>query len=643
MKNSLKTRLLIGTIAGMTALPLLFGVVIHSVVRRSLLDSFDKNLYTSSKSLYSRVIQHGQFIHAEWDPVTLANFQLGLHPDYFQLYTKEGRVVASSPSLVSGTLSNIDLGDGNPAYKDVKLPNGRSGRLICFEFLPHYEEGTPEDDFEKYEDYENDDRHGPGDDGDDEDDGDEEGDGDEEEDEEAEIEGGIEGFHESLSREFERSKRWTGRLVRRLEERREELKEEEGQAPDSKQLLLSRIQGELERLQEALETLSDRFQENWEALEEKHEGKRLQQEQEVFLHEYEESLAQFRERLSVPHEALRQLVRELEGHAFGHMKHSPQVPLLLVVARESEDLQSQLRVLQALIAAGSLSAIVLALLIASTVVNRGLFPLHQLAKDIEGIDAQSLNGRVHLEELPEEILPVGERLNGLLDRLQEAFDRERRFSADVAHELRTPIAGLKSMLEVTAMRPRGQQEYQEALDDCLEISDGMETVVYSLLMLDKLETRRLPIRRKLCSVRDVIDRSWKTFTEKGRHKNLDVQFKVGDSHALYADPEILLMVVTNLLSNAVEHVDKSGSIEVAEFGHNGLRFKNSGCQLSEGELNRVFDRLWRGDRSRQATGHHSGLGLALVQRSISALGGEVTARLEDQNFILEFRLPDKEK
>ncbi|MDF1664862.1 MAG: ATP-binding protein [Planctomycetota bacterium] len=652
MNHSLKTRLLIGTVVGMAAIPLIIGAIIYSIVNRSLLDSFDKNLHSSSKNLYSRVHQQNGRIHAEWDAANLSNYQIGQHPDYFQLYTNDGQVVARSPSLGQGTLSPIDMSQGNLAYQNLTLPNGQNGRLICLEFLPHFDPDNDEEEngdfFENEEemnafpkpkhDRRDNDEH-------DEDDEDDEDEDDEDEDERNTNEDRAEDHLEELDREFrefsnyheilaERIDYLAG-VMHRLAEREKAQKNDQNIARD---LLIQRVGEEVKLASLSLNELENRHEE-WERLEEKHDEGDFIDRKEAFIEGFKKQTKTVTALIQGATRALRNLMKE-HRQLFSHLKNQRQEPLILIVARESTELQSQLRLLQILLLSGALATVLLAFGVGYTVVNRGLRPLNQLAKEIEGIHSRSLGERIELAGLPVEMLPVGERLNQLLDRLQEAFQRERRFSADVAHELRTPIAGLLSLIEVTAMRKRKEEEYKETLDDCFEISQGMQKVVSSLLLLDKLETRQIPMVPQSCSSRELIEKSWVAFSEQAQTKELQFTNHIAPTHSLDADPEILRMVISNLLSNAVEHTDHRGSLEISERGPHGLSFRNSGCQLSQVSVERVFDRFWRGDCARGQTGQHSGLGLALVQRAISALGGQVEARLSGKDgFVIEIILP----
>jgi two-component system heavy metal sensor histidine kinase CusS len=305
--------------------------------------------------------------------------------------------------------------------------------------------------------------------------------------------------------------------------------------------------------------------------------------------------------------------------------------MCLTVARDAAELRGQLRSLRWLLATASAAVTVLALLLAAVVVRHGLAPLRTLATQIEGIGAEDLTARVETERTPAEIAPVKDRLNDLLSRLQASFQRERRFTADVAHELRTPLAGLRSTIEVTLLRAREGPEYQAVLSDCLGIAQNMQTMVNNLLLLARLDARQMTFRRERLRLAELVDGSWRPLAEQARQRHITFESTTGDELTCLGDPDSLSMVVSNLLANAAEYTNDGGHIRVTARPADErmeLTVSNTGCSLRQAQIPQVFDCFWRGDVSRKDAGIHCGLGLALVQRLMTALGGSATAELQ---------------
>jgi signal transduction histidine kinase len=182
------------------------------------------------------------------------------------------------------------------------------------------------------------------------------------------------------------------------------------------------------------------------------------------------------------------------------------------------------------------------------------------------------------------------RLNDLLDRLERAFARERAFSADVAHELRTPLAGLQSVLEVSLARLRSTEEYEATLEECLHISGHLRTLIGNLLSLARIESGTLKLDSRTVTLNTLLRSNWEHFAERAEARNLSLEWELTPESNLTTDP--------------------------------------TGCELTQEKAEELRDRFRRGDAARSATGTHCGLGLALVQETLRALGGDVRIQAE---------------
>lgn len=314
----------------------------------------------------------------------------------------------------------------------------------------------------------------------------------------------------------------------------------------------------------------------------------------------------------------------------------------LVVARGTAALDAEIRLLGWLMAAATGGTLLLALFAGALVVRRGLKPLDDLAARIAAVRQDDLSVRLPLERMPAEAVPVVRRLNELLRRLEEAVARERAFAADVAHELRTPLAGVRSTLEVSLAQPRANEEYRRALEDCLEITGHMQAMVDNLLALARLEGGQTALRPEAVPLGELLESAWKPLAPKARERSLALATAVPAELACRADRDTLAMILASVLANAVQYADRGGRIGISAARSGGaieLAVSNTGCTLSDGEAAHVFERFWRGDAARTEAGSHCGLGLALVHRAAAALGGSVTARAAAGVFTIRLVLP----
>ncbi|MFQ6036763.1 MAG: ATP-binding protein, partial [Sedimentisphaerales bacterium] len=317
--------------------------------------------------------------------------------------------------------------------------------------------------------------------------------------------------------------------------------------------------------------------------------------------------------------------------------------LALVVARDATELQDQLHSLCWLLLTASAGTIILSFLVAAVVVRQGLNPLNSIASEIAAIKEDDLTTRIEIASVPAEVLPIKNRLNELLSRLEEAFKRERRITSDVAHELRTPLAGMQSTLEVALSRTRDVNEYQASLSDCLTISRNMQRMVDNLLTLARLDAHQITFRRVRIQPAELVSSCWRSFSDRARQREIVFDNHIPAELTCESDPENLSTALSNLLDNAVEYTNKAGQIwttarQVA--GSIEIAVANTGCKLTNGQASQVFDCFWRGDSSRKDAGVHCGLGLALVQRIVRALGGSTSADVQaDGIFTVRLILP----
>jgi signal transduction histidine kinase len=196
---------------------------------------------------------------------------------------------------------------------------------------------------------------------------------------------------------------------------------------------------------------------------------------------------------------------------------TPQVTL--IVARDAGVMQHNLQFLRWLLLVSSASIIALSSVVGGFVVRQGLAPLNTLAGEIAAIKENNLTSQITTKSLPAEIQPIKDRLNDMLIRLEASFNRERRFTSDVAHELRTPLAGISSTIEVALTRVREQKEYQTALSDCLTIARGMQIMINNLLTLSRIDTNQATFRSETIRPAEIVDSCWRLLSRRAIERN----------------------------------------------------------------------------------------------------------------------------
>ncbi|MDB6166454.1 MAG: Histidine kinase [Lacunisphaera sp.] len=309
------------------------------------------------------------------------------------------------------------------------------------------------------------------------------------------------------------------------------------------------------------------------------------------------------------------------------------VDVELVVASDREDLDSTL--LQLLGLAAGCGALLLGatLWVVPRVLRRGLEPLDRLGEQAARIDAGSLAARFPLAELPEELQAIGRRLNDLLARLEHSFERERRFSGDLAHELRTPIAELRSLAECALKWPESRDEATDT--DVLAIARHMEALTVSMLALARGERLSSAAPLQPVDATALVHETWRPFAARAQERRLQVEFALAPS-VVPADPVLLRSVLTNLFDNAVDYTPEGGTIRIAFAGAEpdvAFSVGNPAGNLEAADAPKLFDPFWRKEAARSG-GHHVGLGLSLSRTFAAAMGWTLSATHDGGQLVL---------
>ncbi|WP_232540205.1 heavy metal sensor histidine kinase [Azohydromonas aeria] len=275
---------------------------------------------------------------------------------------------------------------------------------------------------------------------------------------------------------------------------------------------------------------------------------------------------------------------------------------------------SLLERLAAILVVSALAGAMLISLTGSALVRRSLMPVLALSRQIRSLGPAGLHGRLDGIGQPEELQPVVEQFNALLQRLEQAYAQLEAFNADVAHELRTPLAALIGHSEVALSRPRSVQELQEVIGNNLDDLRRLSGIVNDMLFLSKADrgarARRVPVPSVAELVNEVVE-----FHEAALQE-ANLQSRVtGDASGAY-DAALLRRALSNLLANATRYASPGTTVEV-EIAMPlpdvlQLVVSNTGTEIGREHLPRLFDRFYRAEASREHSDLNHGLGLAIV-------------------------------
>ncbi|CAG0934230.1 two-component system, OmpR family, heavy metal sensor histidine kinase CusS [Rhodocyclaceae bacterium] len=273
-------------------------------------------------------------------------------------------------------------------------------------------------------------------------------------------------------------------------------------------------------------------------------------------------------------------------------------------------------------------------------VRRGLQPLQGLARQTQAIAPDRLGDRLHLKEPVEELQPWIDQFNGLMERLQGAYVQLEGFNADVAHELRTPLANVIGQTEVALSRERSPEALRETLTSNLEEMQRLAALVNDMLFLSQSDRGAVARRGAAVSLAALAEQVVEFHEAPLEEAGLTVQIEGGVSMAV--DEPLFKRAVSNLLGNAIRFAEPGSRIviRIANEGEQQVRVEvqNAGPAIAPQHLARLFDRFFRVESARSDSQSHHGLGLAIVAAIARMHAGRPVAASDDAGTRVGFTL-----
>ena len=284
----------------------------------------------------------------------------------------------------------------------------------------------------------------------------------------------------------------------------------------------------------------------------------------------------------------------------------------------------------------SLTLVLLAGLAVSTlaghaIARRGLAPLAQITRSARDISIANLDRRVSSQEWPTELTSLAAAFDQMLERLEDSFRRLSQFSADIAHELRTPVTNFLTEAQVMLSKQRSIGEYRHVLESGIEEFAGLARMIDSLLFLARADQAQRQLERVELDARKEIENVIEF--HRGDAEENDVAVTCEGDARLYGNSILFQRAISNLLSNAVRHTPKAGRVQVRiaqdDEGSASIDVCDTGCGIPAEHVPHLFDRFYRADASRTHKTGGFGLGLSLVQSIVALHGGvaQITSKV----------------
>jgi heavy metal sensor kinase len=297
----------------------------------------------------------------------------------------------------------------------------------------------------------------------------------------------------------------------------------------------------------------------------------------------------------------------------------------VLVGRSIREEQGELRQLLWLLGATGAGVMVAGLAGGWLLSNRAIRPIQTITCTAQSISASNLSRRVSLSETESELGTLAGVLNDMFARLEVAFERQVRFTADASHELRTPLSIIYSHAELALSKPRTAEEYREAIETCFRACGRMKSLIESLLVLARADAGRLEIKHEQFDLAQAAEDCAALVAPLAAERRVQLKLDLRTT-GVSGDSFRIAQVITNLMTNAINYNREGGSVATAvksEGTEAVLTVADTGVGIAEEDQKHLFERFYRVDKARSRELGGSGLGLAICKSIIEAHGGTI--------------------
>lgn len=292
-----------------------------------------------------------------------------------------------------------------------------------------------------------------------------------------------------------------------------------------------------------------------------------------------------------------------------------------------------------------ISAVLLCLLtiiIVYFLVIKGLKPLKEVSDEIKNVTSENLSIRLDPTSVPKELKQLTESFNQMIVKIEDVFVRQTNFSADIAHEMRTPITNLMTETQISLNKNRTKEELVEVLYSNLEEYNRLSRMISDMLFLAQADDNRLIPEKTQVDVQSEIALIFDYFEFLAEDNEIQLT-TAGEANIILADKDMLRRALTNLISNAIRYTPKGNAVSINLANvQNGIEIivSNPGKKIPDEHLPKLFDRFYRVDKSRQRKNEGSGIGLAIVKSIILTHKGTINVASDEYSTRFTLFLPN---
>lgn len=258
--------------------------------------------------------------------------------------------------------------------------------------------------------------------------------------------------------------------------------------------------------------------------------------------------------------------------------------------------------------------------------GRALRPVARITEIAGSIGANDLRARLNLALPNDELGKLAQTFDAMLVRIEDAFERQRRFTGDAAHELRTPLSLMRGEVDLALARPRSVEEYRESLIEFDRDLERLTSLVGTLLALARSDSGQLRLDRARIDLRETVDVIVEQYTESAENAGVSLTGETASATGV-VDQDLIIQVLVNLVDNALAHTPAGGSIVLGCRGTDSdieIWVSDTGSGIAPEHQARVFDRFYRVDEGRTRAQGGNGLGLSIARAIVEAHGGTIS-------------------
>lgn len=260
--------------------------------------------------------------------------------------------------------------------------------------------------------------------------------------------------------------------------------------------------------------------------------------------------------------------------------------------------------------------------IARLIAGRSIKPVVAITQTSSRITRDNLTDRIVLPQNRDELYVLSKTINDLLDRIENAVEREKQFTSDASHELRTPLAVLKGTMEVLVRKPRNQSEYEEKIGFCIKEVDRLNHLVDELLLLARFENQKLNAKNEDVYLNALILDVLALHSQNVKEKKIKVISSFDKEYYTRSDHYLIGIILSNILSNAIKYSIESGEIKI-QFIEEAeallCRISDNGIGISEDDIGKIVQPFYRSKAYNHPEVKGVGLGLSIVNRLCTLL------------------------